>query len=70
VCKWFALGLMLDDLGEFLLAKFVLFLGVMVEASLVQLFYKFTLFHRLPLLENYLYCFKSKENPPKRVNSI
>jgi hypothetical protein len=36
VCEWFALGLVLNDLGEFLLAKFKLFLGVMVEAGLVN----------------------------------
>jgi hypothetical protein len=37
VCEWFAFGLVFQDFGEFLLAKFKLFLGIVVDASLVNL---------------------------------
>jgi hypothetical protein len=58
VCKWFALGLVFQDFCEFLLSKFEHLLGIVVEASLVQLLNEFTLFHRLPLLTNiYLVIF-------------
>jgi hypothetical protein len=36
MCKWFAFGLVFQDFGEFLLAKFELFLGIVVDASPVQ----------------------------------
>jgi hypothetical protein len=43
--KWFTFGLVLNDLGEFLLAKFKLFLGIVVKASLINFGNQFTLFH-------------------------
>ena len=53
-CKWFAFGPAFQDFGKFFLTKLCYLLGVVVEASLVQLMNKFTLFHSLPLLEKYL----------------
>jgi hypothetical protein len=61
VCERFTFGLVFQDFGEFLLAKFKLFLGIVVEASLVHFSNQLSLFHRLLLLENYLYCFVAKE---------
>jgi hypothetical protein len=46
--KWFACGLVLDDLGEFLLAKFTLFFSVMADTGLVNFGNQFTLFHVTP----------------------
>jgi hypothetical protein len=40
-------GLAFQDLSELLLAKFELFLGVVVEASLIQFRYELFLFHSL-----------------------